>query len=153
MMSCLSLTYVNCFLVTKRSILLSVSLIVVVLTTSCDDNDEPIGNVDGTYTGVFIRVAAGTESFSSDVVLILDNGSFQGSSSQQRYPAICKGSYFSSGNTLTFEDSCHWTADFDWTLVLSGDYAISRTHDGLILTRTYANGVVDRYILHRSVSQ
>ena len=44
---------------------------------------------------------------------------------------------------MTFENACVWTADFDWTLILWGDWTY--TFNGNLLIMTKSNG--DKYTL------
>ncbi len=69
-----------------------------------------------------------------------ENGDFTGQSSLAKYPAICKGSYQYQQGRLSFSDSCSWTADFDWSLILNGTYQASIGNNGqLRFWRTNGN--------------
>jgi hypothetical protein len=75
--------------------------------------------------------------------LVSNNGTFNGQSVVAKFPALCNGTYLIAGYTITFEDKCVWTAEFDWTLVLSG--AWNYNLNGNILTLVKSNG--DKYTL------
>jgi hypothetical protein len=109
------------------------------------DNNEDIGDLNGMYSGTFHRTGMDT----TDVTLSFFKNSFEGQSSREKYPAICRGSFDVDDNTITFVDSCTWTADFDWSLILNGTWNISfRQDNSLRLWRN--NGIVtDEYILTR----
>ena len=84
----------------------------------CDKDDENTEtNVDGNYIGVFER--AGN---TSDVELSINNGTWTGESETEKFPDLCNGHYSISGNIITFENACPWTAEFDWSLILSDDW-------------------------------
>ncbi|HAN78614.1 MAG TPA: hypothetical protein DCQ31_13055 [Bacteroidales bacterium] len=87
-----------------------------------------LSEVEGTYTGTFWR-----EKGSSEVSLELKNGKFTGGSNQNHFPAICSGSYTVKGNIITFSNECFFTADFDWSLILSDDFELLKTDEGLNL--------------------
>lgn len=103
---------------------------------SCKKPSKTITN--GSYIGTFER--NGTQV---PVQLMFSNGQFSGVSDSTNFPAICSGTYTVSGNTISFENGCMWTANFDWTLILSENWTINSSNNSLILTK--ANG--DEYNL------
>ncbi len=118
-----------------------------VLLTGCSDDDDNNTQVEsttpgGNYTGTFER--NGTVS---TVSFTFDNGNFTGESDTDRLPAICngQGNYAINGNMIMFEHPCIWTADFDWTLILDGEWSYTATDTTLVFTK--ANG--DVYTLTR----
>jgi hypothetical protein len=60
---------------------------------------------------------------------------FQGESETTKYPAICSGTYEVNGTNVEFANSCVWTAEFDWTLILSGEFSAELAPDELTLQR------------------
>jgi hypothetical protein len=102
------------------------------------DYDKIKTNVDGNYIGVFER--AGN---TSDVELVFNNGAWIGESEAEKFPALCNGTYSISGNVIAFENACVWTSEFDWTLILSGNWNYNMNGKMLVLTK--ANG--DKYTL------
>lgn len=114
-------------------------VVLVMLFFSCESSYEVgMPNLEGHYSGTFER-----NGKSSNVELKLENQQFAGISEVVKYPAICRGDYSISGETITFENECIWTAEFDWTLILSGTWNYVLADNTLILTKS--NG--DRYIL------
>ena len=115
-------------------------LTLLIITISCNKSEEVTisPNTNGNYTGIFER-----NGNSSNVQLNLINGSFNGQSAIQKFPALCNGTYLISGNTITFDSNCAWTADFDWTLILNGQWNYNMNGNLLILTKS--NG--DKYTL------
>ena len=97
------------------------------LSTSCKEDINPLGTPYGTYIGTFERYHE-----KSDVNLTLSANKFSGTSSKDKFPAICTGSYTQFNDKLVFQDSCNWTADFDWSLILSGDYVYKYDGETLI---------------------
>lgn len=116
---------------------------------ACSEDDEPsIELAEGTYTGVFYRTSPNARWATSDVRLVLDDNQFSGSSSIPRYPAICEGTYeLISANAIQFTNTCAFTADFDWTFILDGDFSIRREGEKIIISRQYEGSVVDTYEL------
>ncbi|MGB3584932.1 MAG: hypothetical protein WBA23_00260 [Tunicatimonas sp.] len=118
--------------------------------SSCEDDEsgEPFLLEEGTYTGSFSRSSPNTRWLGANVTLTFENGRFSGSSDQEKYPAICEGTYQVVGsNEITFENSCVWTAEFDWTFILGGEFRISEQDQKLVITREYEGEVIDTYEL------
>lgn len=100
----------------------------------------------GSYEGTFQRFADGNPQGLAAVELTFEGGSFSGNSEDPKYPAICAGSYTTKRSSISFSNTCLFTADFDWTLILSGDFRIERDEEELILTKNDGN-IVDMYRL------
>ena len=121
------------------------------MLVSCDknsDTDNPVDkNLIGSYMGTFHRTGMDTVG----LILSFSENNFEGSSTRPKYPAICRGSFQLNTTTVTFTDSCVWTADFDWTLILNGNYNIDFNSDGSIrIWRTYGS-VSDEYLIRRPI--
>jgi hypothetical protein len=123
----------------KGKIFILFSFLVIMI--SCNKkNDNIEANINGNYIGIFER-----NGNDSKVELTFNNGTFNGQSELGKFPAICRGTYTSSGNKMTFTNNCAWTAEFDWTLILRGDWNLNLNNNILIMTKS--NG--DKYILTR----
>lgn len=126
--------------------ILALTLLVVILIAACKkDNTDIPADFDGMYSGTFHRTGMDT----ADVTLTFSENTFQGQSSREKYPAICHGSFDAEQGLISFVDSCTWTADFDWSLILNGAYTLSfRSDESIRIWRT--NGTVtDEYILRK----
>ncbi len=121
----------------KSKVLLIIGLIFVILSCNKDDENSQT-EINGEYVGFFERGGN-----NSSVKLTFNNGSWSGESEIVKFPALCNGTYSKSGNVITFENACTWTAEFDWTLILGGDWNYSLKGNSLVLTKT--NG--DKYTL------
>lgn len=92
----------------------------------------PVADLNGTYKGTFQRGSGDI----ANVTLVFNNGSWTGESNIPRYPALCNGIFqINNGGKLLFENRCPWTADFDWTLILNGDFEALASGSTLILRR------------------
>jgi len=114
----------------------------VLLLNSCADDNNSIENFTfpGEYTGTFER-----NGIESSITLNLEEATFNGTSDSDNFPAICNGSYLtdSSMSTITFENTCFFTADFDWTLILKETWNYEIVDEtNLVLTKQ--NGDVYR---------
>ena len=98
--------------------------------------DEEVNALEGTYAGVYYRTDPnGNRGLISNVTFTFDENSFTGASDISRYPAICEGTFFASGKSVTFVNGCIWTADFDWSLITSGEYKVFRNADKIFLIK------------------
>ena len=114
------------------------NLLVGILTIFGCDNDDVHRDIDGQYIGTFQR---GRNT--SNVELTFTDTNFSGESETVKFPAICNGNYSISERTIKFENQCPWTAEFDWSLILTGTWNFSFANNTLILT----NSIGDLYTL------
>lgn len=119
----------------KAKLLILLGLLIGLV--ACNDENAAT-NINGEYIGVFER-----NGNTAAVELTFSNGTFSGESEFIKFPALCNGTYTTSGNTITFVNSCIWTAEFDWTLILGGEWDFTFNTD--VLTLNKSNG--DKYIL------
>jgi hypothetical protein len=132
-----------------RYLYLLISCLLLAAITSCkkSDSDGPI-ILNGTYKGTFQRTSYDKEQ--SEVILKFSaDGTYQGSSNQPKYPALCNGGgkYSINRKKITFRSTCIWTAEFDWTLILEGDYQIEQDGDTVRISKSYGGGTEDIYVL------
>ena len=109
----------------------------VLIIFGCD-NDDVQRDIDGQYIGTFQR----GENI-SNVELSLNDATFSGESEIMKFPAICNGNYSISDRTIKFENQCPWTAEFNWSLILSDTWDFKFAKDTLTLT----NSIGDVYSL------
>ncbi len=130
---------------------MSSKLIIIVVSIffiSCnEDKLEPTVLTDGTYTGFFARSSPNAKYQASDVTLVIKGDTFEGGSSIQKYPAICKGTFERIGQKIEFKNSCMWTAEFDWSYILTGEFNISSDGEKIIISRSYGKDTYDTYTL------
>ena len=117
------------------------------LLSGCQPDNVTV--VDGTYTGKF-TVSNATGIQTGSVTLVLKDGNYTSTGSANRIPAGGSGTFSIDKGNLTFNDRNFWTADFDWNLILSGQY--SYTFDGArLVIFSRKNGVGQyKYILERN---
>lgn len=111
---------------------------------SCNNDELTDYNIEGNYSGIFKR-----GNNTSNVALQLANNEFSGGVSGTegfyKFPAICKGTYTIENKEIIFKNTCIWTAEFDWTLILSGNWSYTYKNNRLTLKKS--NG--DIYILNK----
>ena len=109
---------------------------IALLTTACKKTNPTITTLDGTYTGTFQRQQGGGGQV-SQVSLTFSGNHWTGTSQYPKYPALCNGTYaISASHKITFANSCPWTAEFDWSLILSHEYELSVTGNDVEMVRT-----------------
>lgn len=123
----------------KMRILLVSLLLLIAGLTACEKSQKP-GIIQGTYTGTFERISAEGNSPVSNVQLNFSDGIWNGQTDICKYPALGNGAFQVVDNKLVFSNYGAWTADFDWSLTLSGEFEYSISGDSLTL-RKY-NGLV-----------
>ena len=126
--------------------ILSITFCLALLTYSCEKNSTFI-IPNGTYSGTFQRLTV-TNGQVSNVTITFSEGNYSGQSQIPKYPALCDGTYKSKGaDSITFSNACFWTDEFDWSLILNGNYKIMLSGKDLQLTRRYAGLYTDIYKL------
>lgn len=125
----------------------NIVLILWIFLLSCDKEEQPSIKIpDGNYIGTFQRKPVWHESAVSNISLTFTSNKWSGAGNIQKYPALCSGTYSIMGDTILFENECFWTAEFDWSLILSGKYKIEQTDDGFVITRDYRSATTDTYV-------
>ena len=129
-----------------KSILIGISLLSILI--ACDKSESPTESyqLEGRYLGTFHRTGMDT----SDVSILFRDGQFEGASDVNRYPAICNGSFALQGSMINFKDNCSWTADFDWSLILTGTFNFE-VNDGTVRIWKTNGAVTDEYSLRKAI--
>jgi len=116
--------------------------IVIVLSSllifnSCNGNDDENMNqsLNGIYTGTFTVKYLNGDTFSNPVSIdFTENNNYLSSGNVDRFPAGGSGTYKRNGSRIEFNDANIWTADFDWYLILRGEYDYSFNGNELIIS-------------------
>ena len=110
----------------------------MLLFSSCKKT-KTILIAEGTYTGTF-KVMYNTGTQTGPVTVDLINSHYNCSHNLNKIPARGSGSYSYNNDKITFNDQGIWTADFDWGLVLGGEYNYSLSENSLIIWKDI-NGI------------
>ena len=113
---------------------ISIFLILILAIAFVSCKKEYDQQLQGHYTGIFGRSAPNIRTMPSKVSLTLDEKSFTGSSEFPKYPAICSGSWKADNKKIKFANGCFWTAEFDHTLILNGEYNYEWKGDTLYIS-------------------
>lgn len=104
---------------------------------ACNNDDDGTSNqsLNGTYSGTFTVEYLNGDTFSNPVTVIFNgNDNYQSSGNDDYFPAGGSGTYEKNGSTIEFHDINYWTANFDWNLILSGEYNYSINGNELIIS-------------------
>ena len=128
---------------------LSVLFLVILYFSSCKKNNSNFFIPEGTYIGTFQRNTS-TAGQISNVTITFSANNWSGQSQYAKYPALCHGTYTPKGNdSINFVNACPWTAEFDWTLILSQDYKIIISGKDIEISKDYNGAFKDLYKLTR----
>ena len=129
-------------------------LIVLPLILSCKKSNEFTPGeetLSGRFMGTFYR----TNNDTVNVTLTLTGNNFEGISDRVKYPAICNGTFSTTKNgndhKISFDNACAWTADFDWSLILDGEYDLIFNPDKSVTIVRHSFASSDYYTLWRVV--
>ena len=101
---------------------------------------------NGNYVGTFQRELVWSANDTAKITMTFSSGTWTGSSNMNKYPALCKGTYSIVADTIIFENECDWTAEFDWSLILSGKYVIKTEGNTTEFKRDYRSATSDTYV-------
>jgi hypothetical protein len=131
--------------------LVSFLLIGFTVLFSCSDKENSQQPLAGDYVGTFYRTRDNVKVLESAITLVFNNGEFSGGGANHQSPAVCRGTYSLGVNEVDFANQCFFTANFDWTLILSGKFTISETSEAIILSKEIDSQNGDFYELSKSV--
>lgn len=122
-----------------------ITIIATMITKGCDKEipeRQTMPITDGIYTGIF-TLTTPTGISSGDVSIQINGNRFSASGNANRIPAGGSGNFSLSDDrqTITFQDENFWTADFDWSLILSGGFVYSFDGEKLELARQTPDGI------------
>ena len=118
--------------------------------SGCDPTET--ADLHGSFSGTFTAYELdGDVEKSGPVTVTFDGNTYSSTSNSDRYPAGGSGTYrFLDDAMIRFEDKNRWTADFNWTLILNGDYGYKFSGDSLSLTRYSGAARIYEYKLKRN---
>jgi hypothetical protein len=120
---------------------------VILIISACEsDHNYPVKIPDGIYTGTFQRQLAFGGGDTSHVSITFSSNTWAGQSDRIHYPALCHGTYTIDKQKIIFTNECPWTAEFDGSLILGGEYNFTLNGTQLDFTRDYHNPTNDTYI-------
>lgn len=115
----------------KRMLFILMPAILLLQISACRQVSLGIG--DGVYTGTFsvaYPVPYDT-TITGPVSVTFENGRYSSTGNSNYAPASAAGSFTFDTDSIYFQDSTFHTANFDWNLILHGNYAYTLEGDEL----------------------
>ncbi|MEX2232470.1 MAG: hypothetical protein WD824_09935 [Cyclobacteriaceae bacterium] len=122
------------------------ALIILVLMAAGKNCSK--GIEEGFYTGTF-KVVYGNGTFTGKTTLELREFKYSCEGNDNRIPGGGSGTYELDKNRITFHDENMWTADFDWNLILTGEYDYTVKGKNLTLSARKNNAVYEYDLLKK----
>ena len=116
--------------------------------SSCNNDDDNNHNqsLNGNYNGTFTVEYLNGDTFSNPVTVNFNDGNnYQSSGNNDYFPAGGSGTYEKSNSTIEFYDINYWTANFDWNLILGGEYDYSINGNKLIISANKTDFGIYKY--------
>lgn len=115
-------------------------LFILILALGCNKSTNVDVLLDGNYAGVLVITNSDKSVPEARPISIsLRNGKFNimpGANANLK-PLSGKGSYTFKNRIGYFEDEGAWTADFDWNMILNGEYDIRSSGVDLTLRKRF----------------
>lgn len=119
----------------KLYTLLGMVLLALVVIGCSSDEEPSVPNLTGTYSGTFTVEYPDGDTFSNSVtVSFMAENKYNSNGNDNYYPAGGSGTYEVEASKINFEDINYWTANFDWNLILNGEYDYSLNGSELIIS-------------------
>lgn len=127
-----------------QTLVMSISIVLIsAICSGCEGDTLNMGIREGVYAGVFtIRQSDGTEQ-SGLVTFTFGASTYSCLPDKPYLPPSGAGTFHSYNNTIVLKDNVGHTAEFDWTLILNGEFSFS--FDGKTLTLTQNDQKYKRY--------
>jgi len=115
-----------------------VSIITFFFLISCDNqNDFTAEIIEGTYRGTYTVInnyaSDHEDSESGSVELLLEHNNYMITPEVYLTPPNSIGKYTLATSSIIFQDTVEHTANFDWTLIIAGEYQYKLVEDNLEL--------------------
>ena len=132
-------------MIMKNTLLLTICFIICTVITCESDHNYPTNIPDGEYIGTFQRQLAFGGGDTSHVSITFSSNTWTGVSDKQHYPALCHGTYSIKKDKIIFNNVCIFTADFDGTLILGGEFDFNLDDNLLKFNHNYSGSLTDAY--------
>ena len=97
----------------------------LILFNGCSDDGFPNSITDGTYVGIFTIKLEDGQTKTGGVTFTFNGNSYSCNPEKLYLPPSGEGSFHVIGQVLRLKDTALHTAEFDWTLILNGDTALT----------------------------
>lgn len=101
--------------------------------SACSDDSDVNSITDGAYVGTFTIVSANGHTQTGNVTFTFEGTSYSCLPEQPYLPPSGAGQFQTIREVLRFKDTVVHTAEFDWTLILNGDFQYTFDGSHLVL--------------------
>ncbi|OBQ54229.1 hypothetical protein JJL45_09935 [Tamlana sp. s12] len=130
-----------------KTLLISIFFLAFISCSNDDDSNHK-QSLNGNYNGTFTVEYLNGDTFSNSVTVRFSEGNnYQSSGNKDYFPAGGSGTYKKSNSTIEFFDINFWTTNFDWHLILGGEYEYSIKGNELILSKSKSDFGIYKYEL------
>ncbi len=124
----------------KRLINFLLIIILISFFNSCTEEEEIYSTIDdGIYEGTFIIVESDGKMYSGKVTFTFNKSTYTCVPEIRYLPPSGGGSFQTNKNKIMLEDKVIHTAEFDWTLILNGEFYFIYDGNKLILKQNDMN--------------
>lgn len=121
--------------------------VVCIFSFSCEKEEDVVtppatyGPLElyGTYSGIFTVIYSDT-THTNSVSIVFDGQNYSCSSEPDHIPAGGVGTFEADLTEMTFSDQGYHPANFDWNLILQGEYDFELSDSTLLLQVDRPNG-------------
>jgi len=128
-----------------RSIIIILALLFT-LSSCKSDHTDSFQISDNLYFGTFQRAPVWSTGDIAQISITFSSGTWTGISNKTHYPALCHGTYKIVNQKIIFTNDCVWTADFDWSFILSGEYDLKIVGHQIEFSKDYRGSSTDTYV-------
>lgn len=119
----------------KNKLYLTFLVLISFAFNSCSDDDNSNQNLNGAYIGTFTVEYLDGQTFTNPVtVTFTGENNYNSSGNSDYFPAGGSGTYERKNAAISFSDIDYWTANFDWNLILGGEYEYSINGNNLTMS-------------------
>lgn len=112
-------------------------VVLTIILVGCGKSKAKInkGTYHGTFTATYFADTIPYPRVQGSASVIFEKKTYNSLGTTAYNPAGGSGSYSIADDIISFEDENIWTANFDWGLILNGEYNYTKLDDKLILVR------------------
>ncbi|MFK7953269.1 MAG: hypothetical protein AB8B73_10525 [Ekhidna sp.] len=122
-------------MIKSNSLLLLTLVSILQFLSSCEKEETfVIPTLEGEYEGMFTVEYKNGNIFSNPVTITFNSNNYTSSKGESFFPAGGEGSFEIGNDRITFSDTNYYTANFDWNLILNGEYDIELSENIIVFT-------------------
>jgi hypothetical protein len=105
----------------------------VILCIGCEESSTGIYLEDGNYSGTFMIIESNGQTQTGNINFNFSNNNYSVVPEYKYLPPAGAGTFSRNSNTINLVDTAIHTAEFDWSLILNGNFNLAQNGKALIL--------------------